>query len=78
MELHYVVDTLAEKLSIYVNSFDVTGQSKHYNWKFTETWDYVSQLAAYTYFDVFEVKSTKTKDRGITVAWNSRQSQRYF
>jgi len=74
MELHYVVDTLAEELSIYVNSYDVTGQSKHYNWKFTETWDYISQLAAYTYFDVFEVKSTENKRPWNHRCWNSQQS----
>ena len=73
MDLHYFVDTLAQQITIYLDAYDITGQSTHYNWKFTETWDYVSQLAAYSYFDVFEVKST-TNHRPWMRCWNTRES----
>ncbi|MDD2538378.1 MAG: DUF4249 domain-containing protein [Bacteroidales bacterium] len=74
MDLHYFVDTLAQQITIYLDAYDITGQSTHYNWKFTETWDYVSQLAAYSYFDVFEVKSTTNHRPWMHRCWNTRES----
>lgn len=74
MELHYKIDTLAEKLSIYVNSYDADGRSKYYYWQYSETWDYVSQMPAYCYFDVSVVKETENLRPWMHRCWNSQGS----
>ncbi len=74
MELHYKIDTLEEKIKIFVNSHDQNGLSKYYNWRYNETWDYVSQLPSYCYFDVKEVKETKNNRPWMYRCWDSRES----
>jgi len=74
MELHYKVDTLEDKVRIFVSSHDQNGLSKYYNWQYIETWDYVSQLPSYCYFDVLEVKETKNNKPWMYRCWNSRES----
>ena len=74
MELNYKIDTVAEKISIYVNSHDPSGLSRYYYWQYSETWDYVSQMPAYCYFDVTKVKETKNNRPWMYRCWNSRAS----
>ena len=74
MELHYKIDTLAEKVSIYVNSHDVDGKSKYYYWQYSETWDYVSQMPAYCYFDVSGIKETPHSRPWMYRCWDSHES----
>ncbi|MDD2289437.1 MAG: DUF4249 domain-containing protein [Bacteroidales bacterium] len=74
MELHYKIDTVAEKISIYVSSHDQAGLSRYYYWQYSETWDYVSQMAAYCYFDVSSVKETKNNRPWMHRCWDSRAS----
>lgn len=51
MTVGYVIDTISQEVRIHVSTYDPTGNSRFYTWRFEETWDYVSQLAAYCYFD---------------------------
>ncbi|HPK38546.1 MAG: hypothetical protein BWX93_00241 [Bacteroidetes bacterium ADurb.Bin139] len=74
MELHYKIDTVAEKISIYVSSHDQAGLSRYYYWQYAETWDYVSQMPAYCYFDVSSVKETKGSRPWMYRCWDSRAS----
>jgi len=74
MELDYIIDTLEQKIRIFVSSHDDAGMSKYYYWNYTETWDYVSQMPAYCYFDVSKVKETIASRPWMYRCWNSRGS----
>lgn len=74
MDLHYKIDTLQNKVIIYVDTYDFTGESTHYNWNFIETWDYVSQIKSFAYLDGYQVKKTEKYIPWMHRCWNSRES----
>ncbi len=74
MELHYKIDTLQEKVIIYVDTYDISGESTHYNWKFRETWDYVSQIMSLAYLEDNVVKETENFRPWMYRCWDSRES----
>lgn len=55
MELSYVIDSLAQEVRIMVSSYNPDRKASFYTWQFSETWDYVSQIAATCYFNGYAV-----------------------
>ncbi|NLA15423.1 MAG: DUF4249 domain-containing protein [Bacteroidales bacterium] len=74
MELHYKIDTLEEKVSIFVDTYDLTGGSTYYHWQYEETWDYVSQIRARAFFDGSKVVETDDSNPWMYRCWNSSKS----
>lgn len=50
-ELSYVHDDEKQEMRVMVSTNNPEGTSKFYMWTYQETWDYVSYLTAYCYFD---------------------------
>lgn len=74
MELHYKIDTVDKKVIIYADAYDITGEATHFNWKFVETWDYVSQVMAIAYLDGNKVIETENFRPWMYRCWDSRAS----
>lgn len=75
LELHYKNDTIGRKIIIYADAYDISGEAMHFNWRFIETWDYVSQIMALAYLDKSNiVHETEDYRPWMYRCWDSRTS----